>query len=271
MDQLQGTLKQHSSAKNTAAEEETICDQRRSGSVSSVCSTKLDDLGASIQSLDSSLPDDISSSEAKIVENPNLGSFKRDENAKNDDSKKPDICQVRQAFWSRKNRFFFPSKRKELSKFCKKRKTEIEPKLGAVVSLAALTAGMTSMPIVNQQSTTADQNDDDAHFVAVDSGAEKAKAHQQESWTKIVPVQQESMTSRDSLELATLKETDPVSDLKKPVEAYSGAKKSIEDIEIDMDEDIITVVQKTEEARPKKLKKKKLDFIVLNSGTETWL
>ena len=60
---------------------------------------------------------------------------------------KPDINKVRKAFWSRKNRFIFS---KTFAKLTKRRSAQQgqNPKAGAVVSLAAMVAGMSSMPIV---------------------------------------------------------------------------------------------------------------------------
>ena len=64
----------------------------------------------------------------------------------------PDINHVRKAFWSRRNKFLLG--KTKFARLYKKRQEEKKvPKLGAVVSLAAMAAGMTSMPIV--------QTDDD--------------------------------------------------------------------------------------------------------------
>ena len=74
-------------------------------------------------------------------------------NSTEEKSEKPDILEVRKAFWARKNRFIFPSYMKRLLRKRKNNASEntddhTGTRFGAVVSLAAMAAGMTSMPIV---------------------------------------------------------------------------------------------------------------------------
>ena len=61
---------------------------------------------------------------------------------------KPDINKIRKAFWSRKNRFMFSKTFAKLTNRRKARRHNKNPRAGAVVSLAAMVAGMSSMPIV---------------------------------------------------------------------------------------------------------------------------
>ena len=61
---------------------------------------------------------------------------------------KPDIAKIRKAFWSRKNRFNFSKTFAKLNNRRKARRHPENPRAGAVVSLAAMVAGMSSMPIV---------------------------------------------------------------------------------------------------------------------------
>ena len=62
---------------------------------------------------------------------------------------KPDINKIRKAFWSRKNRFNFSKTFAKLNNRRKARRHNENPRAGAVVSLAAMVAGMSSMPIVH--------------------------------------------------------------------------------------------------------------------------
>ena len=69
---------------------------------------------------------------------------------------RPDINKIRKAFWSRRNRSFVFSK--TFSKLTNRRKAQHKksPKAGAVVSLAAMVAGMSSMPIVQADQQPSD-------------------------------------------------------------------------------------------------------------------
>ena len=69
---------------------------------------------------------------------------------------RPDINKIRKAFWSRRNRSFAFSK--TFSKITNRRKAQHKksPKAGAVVSLAAMVAGMSSMPIVQADQQPSD-------------------------------------------------------------------------------------------------------------------
>ena len=62
---------------------------------------------------------------------------------------KPDINKIRKSFWSRKNRFNFSKTFAKLNNRRKARRHNENPRAGAVVSLAAMVAGMSSMPIVH--------------------------------------------------------------------------------------------------------------------------
>ena len=69
---------------------------------------------------------------------------------------RPDVKKLRKAFWSRKNRSFVFSK--TFSKLTNRRRAQHKksPKAGAVVSLAAMVAGMSSMPIVQTDQQPSD-------------------------------------------------------------------------------------------------------------------
>ena len=135
----------------------TKLDKIRSEDSDSTNSYKQDNL--SIQSLDIfSLTD--AKKQVKLPTSKTSGSLKdlRTVDSDSDNqSSKPDLIHIkelRKAFWSRRNRFHLKRfgflKKKHGSSSADANNPGSDPKLGAIVSLAALAAGMTSFPIVHQ-------------------------------------------------------------------------------------------------------------------------
>ena len=167
LDQLEGTLHRQCSTINEIEEPETEeLKSEKSGTNSDNPDAKSDNI--SIQSYD--IISEIHKS--NLTENRTLtGSLKdfRVELSENPDTPsenpKPDlihISEVRKAFWKRKNKFTFPKSKRFgfLRKNSNKSGSESgnDPRLGAIVSLAALAAGMTSFPIVHQQNDENPEN-----------------------------------------------------------------------------------------------------------------
>ena len=97
---------------------------------------------------------------------------------------KPDLIHIRElrkAFWSRKNKFAIRSKR---FGFLRKKHHEhpgqADPKLGAIVSLAALAAGMTSFPIVHQHQESPDTQDTTKEQTEIQEVKEEEEKFEQE-------------------------------------------------------------------------------------------
>ena len=134
----------------------TKSDKIRSEDSDSTNSYKQDNL--SIQSLDIfSLTD--TKKQVKLPTSKTSGSLKdlRTVDSDSDNqSSKPDLIHIkelRKAFWSRRNRFHlkrFGFLKKKHGSSADANNPGSDPKLGAIVSLAALAAGMTSFPIVHQ-------------------------------------------------------------------------------------------------------------------------
>ena len=160
LDQLEGTLNRQCSTINEH-EELLDLDTKLSGGdkiksedSDSVNSYKLDTM--SIQSLD--IFSDAKRSQVKLPTSKTSGSLKDLSKIDSDssESSKPDLIHIRElrkAFWSRKNKFHlkrFGFLRKKQPSSVDSNNPGSDPKLGAIVSLAALAAGMTSFPIVHQ-------------------------------------------------------------------------------------------------------------------------
>lgn len=294
MDQLEGTFKQ------TIAEEQPP-------SPASSASTKLGDT-ISIKSLGSMTDHDATKavgnlkesrfSSASLVDffaesagSSPTASIPPDETGSG--SAKPDINVVRKAFWSRKNRFIFPRSRG--FPFLGRKRSSNAPKLGAVVSLAALAAGMTSMPIVQ------DPKEDQHVEKAVEDVADEPETRMEIQEQVEIPgipenpdpeevnfsnvsaddereetmEEQEEQADDDELSILTHKLEHEMDELAKlEEEVVKATQQRCSSTENIPSSELVTKNKRkmTLKSRKKSMSDKHLDkLLVLNHGDETWL
>ena len=162
----------------------------------------------------------------------------------------------------------------KLSKIVKKRKSKISsflaPKLGAVVSLAALAAGMSSMPIVKKEQQEPEIEPEIEPKIEPET-EEMIKKEPEISPELDIP---EKTESDEELSMLTHKLEHEMDELAKLEEEVIKAQGSKNEYKIQMKDDFIEVEKTTQKLskRQRSMSDKHLDkLFVLNTGEETWL